>query len=239
MRKSFSWPRHWHAWLAITLLLPFLLVALTGFLFAHGNALGLRQIRVPVGWLPAYRTGAGTEIRSAVRTGVTWWLATPQGLVRIDAGKATLVPAFAWEDVRSLSATPQGPLVVTGKGLWREERGQWTKILKGPVTQASADGEVLTAMLRGKGGRISEDGGKTWQPLDALLQPALSTLPEASMSSRIPLSQLVHDVHTGKAFFTEKAAWLWQDLLALVLCFLSCSGFYMWRAKRRRSNVPA
>lgn len=240
MRKPSLWPRQWHAWLAIALLLPFLLIAITGALFAHGNTLGLRQIRIPVTWLPAYQAAATPEIRSAVRTGETWWLASPQGLIRIEAGQALVVAAFAREDVLSLINSSQGLLVISAQGLWRQQQGKWTKILSGPLTQASADEQMLIVNARGKGTLTSQDNGATWQPLSTEVKTALSTLATIGTAGpELTVAQLVHDLHTGKALFTDKAAWLWQDFLALVLSFLALSGFYMWWTKRRARMAAA
>lgn len=240
MRKPIMWPRHWHANLAIALMLPFLIIAITGALFAHGNTLGLRQIRIPVAWLPAYGIETAQEIRSAAHIGEIWWLVTSQGLVKVNAGQALLIPALAQEDIRSLISTPKGLLVVTSKGLWHEKQEKWTKILSGPVMQASADGQTLTASLRGKGIYSSHDEGASWQPLSLQIKDTLKLLPAAANARpELTAAQLVHDLHTGKAFFTEKAAWLWQDFLALVLSFLAISGFYMWWTKRRARMATA
>jgi hypothetical protein len=234
MRHVLTWPRRWHAWLAIVLLLPFLLIAITGVLFAHGPTLGFREIRVPVGWLPAYGQEGGAMIKSAARRGDTWWLVAPQGLVQIENGQARVVAALAQEDVRSLQVTPQGVLAISAQGLWQETQGEWKKILKGPVLQATGDAHTLTAVLRGKGPQVSTDGGASWQPLAPALNPALATLPAAAPTpTTITLAQLVHDLHTGKALVTDKAAWVWQDVLGAVLLFLTGSGFYMWWSKRR------
>lgn len=237
MRNILTWPRRWHAWLAIALLLPFLLLAVTGMLFAHGPSLGFREIRVSVGWLPGYGGEGGPAVRSAAAVGDSWWLLAPQGVVRVANGQAEVVPALADADIRSLVATPQGVLAIGQQGLWKETQGEWQKILKGPVLQASGDAGTLTAVLRGKGPQLSRDGGAHWEPLMPALKPALATLPKADAATEITLAQLVKDLHTGKAFIGDKAEWLWQDVLGLTLLFLTGSGFYMWWSKRRATRL--
>lgn len=239
MRKILTWPRRWHAWLAVALLLPFLLIAVTGILFAHGPALGFRDIRVPVGWLPGYGADSGPAVRGAAPAGDGWWVLAPQGVVRVTGDRAVVVAALAREEIRSLVATPQGTLAVSPQGLWKESGGEWRKVLRGPVLQAGGDAGALVAVLRGKGPQVSHDGGATWAPLVPALQPALATLPAPDAAPRVTLAQLVHDLHTGKALVTEKAEWIWQDLMGLVLVFLSGSGFYMWWSKRRAARRAA
>ncbi|MCD6060487.1 MAG: hypothetical protein K0S16_798 [Moraxellaceae bacterium] len=239
MRKLLNWPRRWHAWLAIALLLPFLIIAVTGVLFAHGPSLGFREIRVPVGWLPGYGESGGPVLRSAAPSGGVWWVLAPQGVVRVENGVAQVVPALAQEDIRSLVVTPQGVLGVSQQGLWKETQGEWEKILKGPVLQANGDAQTLTAMLRGKGPQVSRDGGASWEPLQSALAPALAALPKSDAPTEVTLAQLVHDLHTGKALFTGKAEWVWQDVMGLTLLFLACSGFYMWWSKRRATRRAA
>lgn len=239
MRKLLLWPRRWHAWLAIVLLVPFLIIAVTGVLFAHGNALGFRQMRVAVGWLPGYGPDGNAQIRSAARSGDGWWLLSAQGVLRVANDKASIVPALAREDVRSLLATPQGVLAVSSQGLWKESAGEWKKILNGPVLQANGDSTTLTAVLRGKGVQFSSDGGVSWQPLAPLVTPALAALPVDVAPVEITVAQLVHDLHTGKALVTGKAEWIWQDVMGLVLCFLSCSGLYMWWTRQRAARRQA
>lgn len=236
MRSILNWPRRWHAWLAIALFLPFIVLAITGILFAHGPSLGFREIRVPVGWLPGYGQEGGPAIRSAAQSGSVWWVVTAQGVARVEDGRAEVVPALAREDIRSLQVTPQGVLAVSQQGLWKEQQGEWKKILKGPVLQANGDARTLTAVLRGKGPQLSHDGGTTWQPLLPVLKPALAMLPKSDAPAEITLAQLVHDLHTGKALVTDKAEWVWQDVLGLTLLFLAGSGFYMWWSKRRAAR---
>lgn len=239
MRKILTWPRRWHAWLAIALLLPFFIIAITGILFAHGPSLGFREIRVPVGWLPGYGQEGGPAVRGAVPAGDGWWVLAPQGVVRVAGGQAEIVAALAKEDIRSLALTPQGALAVSQQGLWKETQGEWKKVLRGPVLQAGGDATALVAVLRGKGPQVSRDGGASWEPLAPALKPALAALPKAEAPAEITLAQLVHDLHTGKALVTDKAEWIWQDVMGLVLVFLSGSGFYMWWSKRRAATRRA
>lgn len=239
-RPPLRWPRQWHGTLAVVVLLPFLILAVTGVLFAHGNALGLRQIQVPVAWLPGYGADDQPALRSAVPDGKAWWLLTPQGVVRLENGRAQTVAALRQAEVRSLQATPQGLIAIGARGLWQERRGDWRLILRGPVLQAGGDGKVLTALLRGRGLVASHDGGQSWQPLAPALAPALAGLaPVGPREARISLAQLVHDLHTGRALLTEKWDWLWQDVLGLVLCFLAGSGVYLWWRRPRGSRGRA
>lgn len=233
MRKTLSWPRRWHGWLAIVLALPFLLLAITGVFFAHGNALGFRQIYVSATPWPGYPQAGTLEIRAAARSGDVWWLATSQGLVKAENGSAVVASDLGDAEVKILQATPQGVLAIAGDGLWREEQGSWKRILKGVVTQANGDAQVLTAVLKGKGVQVSADGGQTWNPLEPAIKPALATLPVSQKPAEVTLSQLVKDLHTGKALFTDKFSWIWQDLMGFVLCFLAFSGAYMWWIRRR------
>lgn len=243
MSKPKLWPRNWHNKLAIILVLPFILMAITGMLFTHGPALGTRTATVNASWLPGYggdNAKATQDVRSVVVEGNIYWVGTRAGLVRVENGQATPVPALAREDVRSLVTTPQGVLAITGKGLWREQQGEWTPILKGMVAQASGDAQTLVAFQRGKAGPVqSTDGGKSWTPLKPVLMPALKQLPASEADNRITVAQLIHDLHTGVAFVGDKGEWVWVDALGLVLLFLSGSGIYMWWVKRRAGRARA
>jgi uncharacterized iron-regulated membrane protein len=236
MSKPVFWPRRWHGGLAIVLALPFGLMAVTGFLFAQGNLLGTRNIHVNASWLPGYQGNADARpaIRAAAVEGDTWWVITRGGVLRVEGNIATPVDALAPEEVRSLIATPQGLLAIGGKGLWLEQGGEWMLILKGPIVQASGDAHTLVAILRNRGAQISQDGGDSWQPLAPRLLTALQKMTwPAGANNRISLAQLIHDLHTGSALFGERAAWIWEDMLALSLFFLCSSGIYMWWTKRR------
>ncbi len=53
MKFRFSY-RKWHAWISFVLSLPILLVSVTAILISHGQALGLRDVKLYPAWLPGY-----------------------------------------------------------------------------------------------------------------------------------------------------------------------------------------
>jgi hypothetical protein len=239
MKMRSRWPRRWHAWLAVIVALPFVLLAVTGVLFSHSQRLGLRNIPVNVAWLPGYsmdKEGAGPEIRSFVATEDGYLVGTRGGLFRIEPDAVIREAALGKEDVRSLVVSPLGVLAVTADALWLKRAGTWRKIFDGPVLQASGDERTLQLMVRGKGPMISEDIGQTWRAVGTKMRASLAALP--SSSGRITAAMLAHDLHTGKAFFGERAEWLWTHFLSITLLFMIGSGLTMWMQRRFR-RVPS
>jgi hypothetical protein len=237
MRLLLTSARRWHGGLAIILVFPVVLMALTAILIAHGKSLNTRNIYLNPNWLPGYQrniAGNQQDIRGLIAKQNGWWLLTRAGLFDIAGNTATLVPALADKDIRAIVATPQGVLALSDSGLWREQQGRWTQIVQGNVMQASGNADTIVIIVRGKGPLQSHDGGTTWTSLKPVVNAALAQNPALSQQAdKISLAQMIRDIHRGVAFAGDKTQWIWVDTIALLLIFMSGSGMMMWWYKQK------
>lgn len=229
--------RDWHGWLAVSLLVPLLLIGLSALFIAHSKALGLREIDVGAvaGWLPGYASApaAPAEVRSALTLADgTRWLGTRSGAYEVRPGTAPL-QHLAGHEVRALLGHDGSLFAATRNGLWQraEPGAQWRRVLPGEFWSLARDADgTLSATSRDQGIAHSSDG-RQWQWENPEALPTLPTAPE-----KLTLGRLMLDLHTGRAFFGRNGEWIWIDLLGAVWAFLGGSGLYLWwrtQTKRR------
>lgn len=232
-----------HLWVSITVALPILLVALTALLMAHDRTLKLREIELPAHWLPGLRgePQPGLEVRAVAEQGDTRWLGTREGLWRQQAGQWLKVDGLERADVRALlpladgrmlAASRQGLFAVNADGKARRlQRGDFWTLAEHP------DGSLL-AVARDSQLLASRDGGKSWKAAHADLLEQLSAQVAQQPPRSITVSQLVKDLHTGKALLGGAAEWVWIDVLAGSLSLLIGTGLWMWwRSQRRKAGA--
>lgn len=237
--------RSWHAWISVVLAVPIVIVAVTAIFIAHDDALGTKDTVITpyVGWLPGYSEATVKMQRMEVQSLTTardgsQWLGTKAGLYRVTDGRAMPVEALGGTHVRNLVDTPAGLVAATKNGVWLGQNGQWTRTARGDAWSASvgANGAIHVAMK--DTGVVTSTDGRTWQKDSAALA-ALAALP-ASVAEQKPvtLANLMHDMHTGKAFFGKEWEWIWIDLIGFVMAFLGVTGVVMWwRGEKRRREL--
>jgi hypothetical protein len=240
-RLSFGSFRSWHLWLSIALSLPILIVALTAIFIAHDKDLGLKETRVNAGWLPGMEAGGGRGLESrALWTSAAGesWLGTRQGLYRVSDGRARRVEDLGYADVRALQPQGEALIAATPRGLYRVEAstGRAERVAKGDFWSLSSDAQGLTAV--GKSGLFLRSQGGDWQPYapgTAAGEAVAATLVSADDAGQVPLSRVIMDLHTGKAFFGKTYEWIWIDLIGATMALLTITGLVMWwRGQRRK-----
>jgi uncharacterized iron-regulated membrane protein len=239
MRKPALWPRNTHRWLSVVIVAPMLLVAATGILFEYVQPMGWRNQQVNAGWLPGYSARPSDpvkDIRGVIPDGAALWIAGRTGLYRVQGSMVKAVPALEQQELRNLYVTPQGLLATSPQGLWLVKNDDARLVLKGLVLQASGNEQQLFAVVRGRGPMVSTNGGADWAPLDPQQVSALASLPAVAATGRIAISQLIHDLHTGKALTGESGEAVWNHIVGLSLLFLCCTGFYMWWKHQKNGN---
>lgn len=232
-----------HLWVSITVALPILLVALTALLMAHDRTLKLREIELPAHWLPGLRgePQPGLEVRALAEQRETRWLGTREGLWQQQAGHWAKVDGLERADVRALlpladgrvlAASRQGLFAVGADGrAKRLQRGDFWTLAQ------QTDGSLL-AVARDSQLLASHDGGKSWQAAHADTLEELSSQVAQQPPRSITVSQLVKDLHTGKALLGGAAEWVWIDVLAGSLSLLIGTGLWMWwRGQRRQARA--
>lgn len=239
--------RSWHAWVSVVLAVPILIVAVTAIFIAHDKALGTKYMDITpyVSWLPGYSENAVKMQRMEVQSLTTardgsQWLGTKAGLYQVKEGRATPVEALGGTHVRNLVDTPAGLVAATKNGVWLGQNGQWTRTATGDAWSASVGASGMIHVAMKDRGVMSSTDGRTWKN-DTAAMTALATLP-ASVAEQKPvtLANLMHDMHTGKAFFGKEWEWIWIDLIGFVMAFLAVSGVVMWwRGEKRRRALEA
>jgi hypothetical protein len=243
-RWSFGSFRGWHLWLSIALSLPILIVALTAILIAHGRSLGLKEIQVNAGWLPGMDAGRPEEAQPRalwVAPDGVQWLGTKAGLYRVDDARVERVEDLGRADVRGLLGLDSYLVVATTKGLYRVAQvgGAGERVARGDFWSVAATPQGLVAV--GKDDRLlhSTDAGATWSEYEAGTAAAgrvAAGMATAQPSDTVPLSKLVMDLHTGKAFLGKQYEWLWIDLIGAAMTVLTLTGLVMWwRGQRRKT----
>jgi hypothetical protein len=236
--------RSWHTWASLILALPILIVGASAIFIAHKKSLNTEDITVNAKWLPGYQTeetkATGVEPRTALTTrGGTTYVGTQEGLYSLEGDTLAAVEALAGMPVRGLAESGFGLVAAAKNGIWLEQRGEWTRVMKGDAWNAGtrADGSVVVS-VKDKGLLVSADG-RQWQA-DPLLGKALAALPGTVTEKPLTLGKLIMDLHTGQAFFGKKGEWIWIDLVGLAMCLLAMTGVYMWwRAEKRKSALAA
>lgn len=235
--------RSWHLWLSIALSLPILIVALTAIFIAHGKELGLKEIPVAAGWLPGMQAGKAetAEPRAlwAAPDGALW-LGTKMGLYRVNGDRMEIVEGLGAADVRGLQADGSSLVVATTKGLYRVavDAGTAERVAKGDYWSLSHTDQGLIAV--GKNGRfmVSRDAGREWSEHEggvAASERVAQSMAGAADAGTVPLSKLMLDLHTGKAFFGKAYEWVWIDLIGATMAVLTLTGLVMWwRGQRRK-----
>jgi len=241
--KRFGTLRGWHAWLSVVLALPILLVSVTAIFIAHDKALGLKEIPVAAKWLPGYADGTwrqSLEIRSHfVAADGSQYVGSKYGLFRVEAAALAAIPGTEGLEVRGLHQHQGNLVLATKTGLYVAEGGAARKVLNMEAWSLTAlpDGS-LSASVRDDGIMVSSDGGLTWrrhQPVAEAVAAYARTMPDRPLT----LGNLVMDLHTGKAFLSKDAQWIWIDATGAVMTFLGLSGLVVWWRTRRRKAQAA
>ncbi len=239
--------RSWHLWISIALSIPILIVSVTAILIAHGKSLGLKEIQINAGWLPGMQSGKleKAEVRTLWSgSNNAFWVGTKHGFYRVEGESVAQVEGLGKADVRGVHDTGNDLIVATTKGLFRVStaEGKASSLAKGDfwsiTSSPGRQGEVVL-LATAKNGKVlrSIDGGQHWEA-DRLAMAANervgATVQTKADHGMVPLSKLVMDLHTGKAFFGKDYEWVWIDIVGLAMTLLTITGLVMWWRSQRR-----
>jgi len=221
--------RNWHTWGSLVLGVPLLLVGLTTFFIAHENALGTKEVVLPI-------QEAGhekMEIRSSLQVGAQQWIGTKQGVFRLDGDKAVAVEGSPHDEIRGMVSAGGAVLMAGKKALWRMEDGTATKVFKADCWQVTANAVGYAAACKDVGLLSSADGKRWSERTVEFPEDVMTAAPKG-----IALSKLIMDMHTGKLFFGKEYEWIWIDLLGFACVALGVTGLVMWmRSRRQRAGL--
>lgn len=225
IKKSLS-SRILHNWVSVVLVLPLFIVGMSTFFMTHENSIG----NFVIGY-----TTEPPELKDILHTrDGRRFFASKNGIYQIKGDEITPVGEMQNFEIRVLEQLVDGRILAAGKnGLWLSMAdGQWNKIYDADIHGVQILDQSWHLVTKQKGILISDDQGKTWKN-DADLERALLS---ASDKKPVLLGKFMHDLHTGKALFGKHFEWIWADILALTLVFLSLTGVYMWwRAEKRKT----
>jgi hypothetical protein len=238
--------RRIHLWLAVILALPLLLTAVTGVVLAFRGP-EVMTLGIPAKWLPGGVASQAQQISAYLpaKDGGQW-VGTMTGLWQIKDGQAVAVQPFAGMEIVALAPVASGdaPVVGVKMAVWAMQDGKWQPSRRGRVRNLMGlpDGSVF-AIVGGRGDAaeskpfVSADGVH-WQPA-AQANQAVAQLP-AQTDARVPLVQLVRDLHSGVFIVGQAGSRWWNMLLGVVLSTLGLTGLLMWlRTERRKTQVNA
>ncbi len=180
-------------------------------------------------------TNEAMEVRDLLKTsnGRTLF-ATKEGVYEAK-NKNTLIPVEALSsEIRVLEQLNDGRIFAAGKyGLWLGEvNGLWVKRYSGDIHGVQIEKNRWYLTTKKQGVVFSADQGLSWQA-----EPQIDLL-LCTLDGKRPLKlgNLMEDLHTGKALLGDEYEWIWSDILASVLVFLSLTGIYMWWKSQKRKQ---
>jgi hypothetical protein len=218
--------RNFHIWTGLAFGLPLFLVGCTTFFIAHEKGLGLKEIFVATGSLPKMREPL--EIRSSLRFGDEIWVGAGNGVFKVKDGRASPIEGGPRDEIRDMAAADDTVLLAGKKGLWRYDRGASSRLYAGDCWEISVESEGVRAACKGAGLIVSKDKDRlNWNAMTVNF-PA-----EATISSGVPLSKIIMDLHTGKLILGDSAKWFWIDVLGASMIGWTVTGLVMWMRGRR------
>ena len=218
-----------HTWLSLAFGLPLILVGLTCFFIAHGDALGTKKVHLGQGVGKA----SPIEFKAIARIGDQIWVGTKGGLMTIGPdGTAGPIVNAPQDEVRSILLL-DGRVLLAGKmGIWSMSGIAPAKLVHSADCWSVSSGQTgFQAACKQK--LVVSSDGNTWQELKVKIPEALKN----ATVEPYTLNKLIMDLHTGKAVFGKDAEWIWIDLLGATTTILGTTGFVMWMRGRKRKSA--
>jgi len=236
--------RRIHLWIAITVSIPMVLMAVTGVLIAMRS---MTAVQVPMAWLGSESVPERLPIMAYLEhADGSVWIGNAKGLSRVSNGQVEEIQSFAGQEIVGLAQVAQSPNPVVGTrmAIWANSDGQWVAVKRGRVRQLGnlPQGGVLAIV----GGRGELADGKPWFTADGaqwdIYKKAMATngkLP-ALENPKVQLHQFMREIHSG-AFMMGKGPgeMIWGGIFGAVLITISMTGLWMWirRERQRRSEA--
>jgi len=235
MKRYLPVIRRWHMWLGVFLLIPIIIVSITAILLAHEGALGLGRIGFYPQWLPGFthRKPRAPEVKAIrIMPDGRMYIGNRSGLYMMSQDKLQTVKALKGRSIRGIELHGQTLYVTTRKGVWMMDGSSWRHIYRGDAHGISVDNEGTIYIAAHKNGVMaSTDGGQHWAEVKEV-RAALASLPRPA--HRRSLEGFIRDMHKGKAILGSAWAWVWIDLLSVLISGLAFFGVIMWWQRWRR-----
>lgn len=245
--KKTNWRKrffNWHLWSGLFFTLPILLVSLTAILIAHEKGLGTKEIAVNAGWLPGYGSEENIkhyldDVKDVQIIGNKTYYASKLGVVIEENKNITILKGTEGIEVRDLQLIDNKLWIASKKGLFLMENNKGAFIKKGDFHRINNNQNKLYASEGKHGFHTSTDNGKTW--INSKISETIGKEKTKSFSASIDKSEYVEkltleklalDIHTGKAFFGDGSMWIWIDLIAISLLFMTFTGVWMWYKRK-------
>lgn len=237
-RKRFF---NWHLWSGLAFTIPIILVSITAILIAHEKGLGTKNIAVNAGWLPGYGSKKSTEhflneVKDVIIKNDSSFYASKLGLIIQVDKNIVIAKGTEGAEVRDLEIIDSQIWLASKEGVYTLGKNNSTKlILKGDFHGINKSEDKIIASEGKHGFHISVDNGNSWKNSsiskkigDEKTKVFSESIAGTKYIEKLTLEKLALDIHTGKAFFGDGAMWIWIDLIALSLLFMTFTGIWMW-----------
>jgi hypothetical protein len=252
--KKTNWRKrffNWHLWSGLIFTIPILLVSLTAILIAHEKGLGTKEIAVNAGWLPGYGSEENIkhyldDVKDVQIVGNKTYYASKLGVVIEENQTISILKNTEGNEVRDLQLVGDSLWIASKNGLFVFTKNTALLLKKGDFHGINTNGNKLYASEGKHGFHISSDNGKTWVNSTIsktvgkeILNSFSKSIEKETFIEKLTLEKLALDIHTGKAFFGNGSMWIWIDLIALSLLFMTFTGIWMWYKRKygkKKSN---
>lgn len=225
--------RRLHLWLALLILVPLLVMSVSGIVIALRGA--MPPISVPLSWMGAEKLPSSLPMTAFVETtDGKVWIGTAQGVSSVADGKVLSLDAFKGQEIVALAQLNNhpSPIVATKMAVWVLQDGAWVAMQRGRVRMLSrlTNGSVL-AIVGGRGefadGKpLITDDGVHWKPYQTAIQ-ANSQMPPLTDPS-VALHMFMRELHSGAYFFGKGLGeWLYSGAIGILLMVLLITGMMM------------
>jgi hypothetical protein len=246
-KKKTNWRKNffnWHMWSGVIFTVPLLLVALTAILIAHEKGLGTKEIAVNAGWLPGYGSEESIthyldDVKDVVIKNKATYFASKIGVVINHNNQLRIVKGTEGNEVRDIHFQGDSLWIAGKKGLLLAINENAKLIKKGDFHGINLQDKQLIASEGKHGYHTSLDFGKTWNSTKISksigkenLDTFSKSIEKESFMEALSLEKLALDIHTGEAFFGKNAMWIWIDLIAISLLFMTFTGIWMWYKRK-------
>lgn len=246
--KKTNWRKlffNWHMWSGLFFTIPVILVSLTAILIAHEKGLGTKEIAVNAGWLPGYGTKESIshfldDVKDVViKDESTSFYASKLGVIIQEKQKISIVSGTEGIEIRDIELRNDSLWIASKKGIFLYWNNKANFIKKGDFHGISFNNKQLIASEGKHGFHTSLDNGKNWKSTKISKEIGKENLAvfsknieKSSYLEALTLEKIILDIHTGKAFLGDGAMWIWIDLVALSLLFMTFTGIWMWYKRK-------
>lgn len=251
-KKKTNWRKHffnWHMWAGVIFTIPFILVVLTAILIAHKKGLGIKEIAINSGWFPGYGSEENIiyyldDVKDVIIKENASYFASKIGVVIIHHNQLRIVKGTEGNEVRDIHFQGDSLWIAGKEGLLLAINEKTKLIKKGDFHGINIQGKQLLASEGKNGYHISLDFGKTWESTKISksigkenLNKFSKSIEKESYMEALSLEKLALDIHTGEAFFGKNAMWIWIDLIAISLLFMTFTGIWMWYKRNLSKKI--